>query len=161
MRVLSLPLVAAFLAACPGPPDTVCGQSSTPPTADDVTEGNGRATRSDGAAFDFAGSWSPNASDVVIGTLTMEMPVDESGLKTTDLIADGAFPICVPMGARSETSGRALLPPTFGTDNNTSGGLAILDKDGDTLFGRFSFEMTDSGGTTVSFDDGAFIVDQR
>lgn len=160
----ALPLLAVVVlaaAGCPGAPAESCGQSTTPPTEDDVARGRGKATRSDGVALDAEGSWSVAQSDVVVGTLVMQMPVDETGATVTDLIADGAFPICVPMGERSETSGAANLLPGFVTNANTRGGLAVLAKDGDTLFGRFAFDMQDQQGNSLAIDDGVFIVDLR
>jgi hypothetical protein len=137
--------------------------SSTPPTADDVVDGRGKATRSDGAEFDEAGSWAPApASSVDLGTLSMIIQYDETGSVVDDLIADGAFPICVPQGERSDTSGQAnLVDGGFVTDATHDGGLAILGKEGDVLLGRFGFTLVDQGGTTLTFSEGVFRVPQR
>jgi hypothetical protein len=150
-------------AGCPPAAGEVCGLSSTPPTADDVADGRGKATRSDGAAFDESGSWAPApASSVDLGTLSMIMQFDETGSVVDDLIADGAFPICVPQGARSEKSGQAnLVEGGFVTDAAHDGGLAILGKEGDTLLGRFAFTLVDQSGASLTFSDGVFRVPQR
>lgn len=157
-------LGAVVLAGCPGPVAEICGQSTEVP---DLASGDADATRSDGAAFNSAGgSWAlAPSSSLVIGTLTMIMANDEAGLVVDDLIADGTFPICVPQGARSETSGQANLSEasdSFVTDASHDGGLALLAKDGDDLIGRFGFDMVSGdGATTLTFSDGVFRVPQR
>ncbi|MDP2341324.1 MAG: hypothetical protein Q8O67_10215 [Deltaproteobacteria bacterium] len=151
--------MASLVAACPGPVTEICGQSTELP---DVEQGFGEATRSDGEAFREAGTWAPAPSSTIfIGTLTMLIANDETGVVVDDLIADGAFPICVAQGARSETSGQAnLVEGGFVTDATHEGGVAILGKDGDDLIGRFSFDLI-GGGTELSFDDGVFRVPQQ
>jgi hypothetical protein len=159
--VVVVPVVLS--SACPPPVAEVCGLSSTPPSTDDVADGRGKATRSDGAAFDVEGTWAPApASSLVLGTLSMVMQFDETGTAVDELVADGAFPICVPQGERSETSGQAnLVDGGFVTDATHDGGLAILGKDGDLLLGRFAFTLVDQSGATLSFEDGVFRVPQR
>jgi hypothetical protein len=151
---------SSLLAACPGPPEEICGQSTALPTID---EGFGEATRSDGEEFREEGNWGPApASSITIGTLDMIIANDEEGLAVDDLIADGAFPICVPQRDRSETSGAAnLVEGGFVTNAEHTGGVAILGKEGDVLIGRFGFELVDNGGTTLTFSDGVFRVPQR
>ncbi len=151
-----LPLGLGLTSGCPGPVAESCGQSTALPNVDD---GVGEATRSDGEAFREEGTWAPApSSSIVLGTLTMTITNDETGGVVDDLIADGAFPICVPMAERSETSGQAnLVDVGLVTDATHTGGLAILGKEGDTLIGRFSFDLTGD----LSFDDGAFSVPQR
>lgn len=150
-------VVVAFSVGCPGPVAEICGQSTELP---DVDEGFGEATRSDGAAFKEEGTWKPSAS-ITIGTLDMVIVNDDQGLVVEDLIADGAFPICVLQGARSETSGAAnLVEGGFVTDATHDGGVAILGKDGDNLIGRFGFDLA-AGADTLTFSDGVFNVPQR
>lgn len=162
-RLLAVAAPLAFATGCPPATGEVCGLSSTPPTSDDVADGHGKATRSDGEGFDVTGTWAPSpASSVDLGTLSMIMQFDETGSVVDDLIADGAFPICVPQGARSETSGQAnLVEGGFVTDESHDGGLAILGKEGDVLLGRFAFTLVDQAGTALSFSDGVFRVPQR
>ena len=152
-------LGVGLVAACPGPVDVICGQSTVLPEVDD---GFGEATRSDGAAFHEPGTWAPApSSTIAIGTLTISIASDEAGLAVDDLIADGAFPICVRQRDRSETSGQAnLVEGGFVTDATHQGGVAILGTDGDTLIGRFSFDLV-SARAELSFDDGTFRVPQR
>lgn len=164
LAVSTCAVVCFFVGGCPGPVEEICGQSTALP---DVASGVAEATRSDGAAFNAdAGSWAlAPSSSVVIGTLTMIMANDEAGLVVDDLIADGAFPICVPQGARSETSGQANLSDasdSFVTDDAHDGGLALLGKEGDDLIGRFGFDMVSGdGSTTLTLSDGAFRLPQR
>ena len=136
--------------------------SSTPPTTDEVADGRGKATR-DGAAFDEEGSWAPApSSSVVVGALSMVIQNDETGSVVDDLIATGAFPICVPQGARSETSGQAnFVDGGFVSDASHDGGLAILGKEGDLLLGRFAFTLANPAGETMTFADGVFRLPQR
>jgi hypothetical protein len=159
LRSASLGLVVLCSLACPQGVTEICGQSTELPVVDD---GFGEATRSDGEAFREAGTWAPApASSITIGTLDMIIANDEAGVVVDDLIADGAFPICVLQGARSETSGQAnLVEGGFVTDATHTGGVAILGKEGDTLIGRFSFDLV-AGGTELSFSDGTFSVPQR
>ncbi len=163
MRLFALALaVVAGAAACPGPPAELCGQSTAAVGDADVDEGFGSADRSDGVAFREAGDWAPApSSSVVIGTLSMVMQFDEAGLVVDDLVADGAFPICIPQGARSETSGAAnLVDGGFVTDATHTGGLVLLAKEGDVLVGRFGFDMV-AGAETLTFENGVFRVAQR
>lgn len=157
---LLLGLLLVVGAGCPGAPTEICGQSTELP---DIEEGFGKATRSDGVAFEEEGTWAAApSSSVVIGVLTMIIANDDEGLVVDDLISDGAFPICVPQAARSETAGAAnFVDGGFVTDDTNKGGLAILGKDGDVLIGRFSFDMAAPGGDTLSFDDGVFRLPQR
>jgi hypothetical protein len=158
--LLALPSLLCL--ACPGPSE-ICGQPTTLPTDDDVADGRGAATRSDGAAFDEAGSWSTASLDIVVGTLTMTASVDETGSQVAELIEAAAFPICVPIGERSETSGSANhVGDNLISDATHTGGVAILDRDGDTLIGRFGFELVSPvSGETVTFSDGAFRLPTR
>jgi hypothetical protein len=159
---LAVAAVASLLVACPGPPAESCSQSTVLPTDDDVADGRGTATRSDGVAFDEAGSWNPTTLSVTIGTLDMTVPNDETGDLVADLIGAGAFPICIPIGARSEQTGSAnLVDGGFVSDANHTGGVAILGRDGNTLLGRFSFDLATPSGTELTFSDGAFRLPQR
>ena len=159
LRFAFASVVAVSLAGCPGPVEQICGQSTELP---DVADGFGEATRSDGETFREAGTWGPApSSTIVIGVLTMIIANDETGVVVDDLIADGAFPICVPQADRSETSGQAnLVEGGFVTDAEHTGGVAILAKEGDTLIGRFGFDLV-SGTGELSFSDGVFRVPQR
>ncbi len=161
LRAASFAVVVALsvLAGCPAPVETICGQSTALP---DVTAGFGEATRSDGDPFKKEGTWKPSAT-VLVGSLDMIIANDDQGLVVEDLIADGAFPICVLQGARSETSGQAnLVDVGFVTDATHDGGLVILGKEGDNLIGRFSFDLVSpDGATTLTFSDGVFNVPLR
>jgi len=164
MRAFALLLavaITALTAACPGPSNS-CALSATPPGDGDVADGRGTATRSDGESFDEDGSWSATSISVTIGTLDMIATQDEVGSDVAELIESGAFPICVLMGERSETSGSAnLVDGGFFSDATHTGGLLLLGREGTTLLGRFAFELVNGSGTTLSFTDGAFRVPQR
>jgi hypothetical protein len=102
------------------------------------------------------------SSSVVVGALSMVIQNDETGSVVDDLIATGAFPICVPQGARSETSGQAnFVDGGFVSDASHDGGLAILGKEGDLLLGRFAFTLANPAGETMTFADGVFRLPQR
>lgn len=163
MRCLPLLALPSLLClACPAPSE-ICGLPTTLPGDDDVADGRGTATRSDGAAFDEAGSWSTVSLDIVVGTLTMTASADETGSRVADLIEAAAFPICVPIGQRSDTSGSANhVGDNLISDATHTGGVAILDRDGDTLIGRFEFDLVGAAsGETVTFSDGAFRLPTR
>jgi len=162
MRCLPLLALPSLLCvACPAPSE-ICGQPTTLPTDADVADGRGAATRSDGSAFDEAGSWSTATLSITMGTLDIIATNDETGSSVAELIEAAAFPICVPMGARSETSGSAnLLGDGFVTDADHTGGVAILGREGDTLLGRFAFELGNPAGDTLTFSDGAFRLPTR
>jgi hypothetical protein len=156
-------VVLGVVTSCSPPDETVCGLSTTPPSVDEVANGHGRAVRSDRVPFDEEGSWSlgPNGS-VDISVLAMIKVFDENGGVVDDLIADGAFPICVRQGERSETSGQAnFVDGGFATDADHEGALAILGKDEELLVGRFSVTLVNQAGVTLSFDDGVFRVPRR
>ena len=88
--------------------------------------------------------------------------VAHSAERMFDLIEAAAFPICVPVGARSETSGAAnLVGGGFVSDATHTGGVALLAKDGDTLLGRFAFDLANPAGDTLTFSDGAFRLPAR
>lgn len=152
---------AVVCAGCPAPSE-LCGLSTVAPTDDDVADGSGAATRSDGVAFEGPGTWSPSSMSIVIETLDMIASADEAGSSVADLIEAAAFPICVPIRDRSETSGSAFLADgAFTSDADHRGGVAILGRDGDTLIGRFGFELVNPQGTTLTFSDGVFRVPSR
>ncbi len=162
MRLLNVLVSAVCVSAgCPAPSE-ICGLSTAEPTDQDVADGRGSATRSDGEPFEGPGSWSPTSMSIVIETLDMIASADESGSAVSELIEAAAFPICVPIRDRSETSGSALLADgAFASDSDHTGGVAILGRDGDTLVGRFAFELANPQGETVTFSDGVFRVPSR
>lgn len=146
--------------ACPVFPSEVCGISTAAP---DVADGTGEATRSDGD--DFTGqdaSWAPGSSgSVTIGLLDMIIAKDETGTDTEQLIADGAFPICVRLAERSETRGSALLNGgAFQSNADHTGAVAIIDEQGGVLLGRFAVDLSDGSGN-LSFTDGQFKASRR
>lgn len=158
----ALALSAAALAACTPPAATVCdGLDGTLPTTAEVAQGKVVATRGTDA-FSESGSWSvgPNAS-LNGGLLSMIIARAEGGEDTSDLIDQGAFPICIQLGARDAQTGQASLAGSDHVTNDTHGGtLAILGRDGTTIIGRFAVDLVGGDGSVESFTDGAFRVDQ-
>lgn len=158
--VLVLPCLLA-LTACPGFPGEMCGLSTAAP---DVTDGTGEATRSDGESFAAQdASWAPGSSgSVTVGLLDMIIAKDEQGTDTEQLIADGAFPICVKLAERSDTSGSALLNGgSFATDAAHTGYVVVSAEEGGFLWGRFEVDLQDGGGANLSFTDGSFKARRR
>ena len=153
----------ALLAACPNDLATVCGLSNEAPL---IEEGKGSATRSDGGAFEnLPATWSPggNAS-VTIGLLSLVVAKDETGFAFDDLVADGALPICVPQGERSDTSGSAIFSEgdAFLSDAAHQGSVALLSLTDDVIVGRFEVEVVRSGSAqTISFTDGVFAATRQ
>jgi hypothetical protein len=162
MRPLPLLALPSLLClACPGPSE-ICGLPTTLPTDADVADGRGAAIRSDGVAFDEEGSWSAATLSITMGTLDIIATNDETGSSVGELIEAAAFPICVPIRDRSETSGSAnLLGDGFVSDADHTGGVAILGREGDTLLGRFAFELGNPAGDSLTFSDGAFRLPTR
>lgn len=158
-----LPVSLLVAVACgPGDPSDVCGQSGVIPTPDEAPNGFATATL-DGQRWREAGSWAagPNAS-LDLGTLSMIIAADETGTATSDLVARRAFPICVPLGARSETSGNVSFDGSYVSDESHTGGLAILGEEDGFLAGRFAVDLqSPSSGNEVSFEEGAFRVERR
>lgn len=159
LPALALPFLLCV--ACPAPGE-VCGQPTTLPGDDEVADGRATATRSDGVAFDEAGSWNTTTLSITMGTLDIIASNDETGSSVAELIEAAAFPICVPIRDRSETSGSAnLLGGGFVSDADHTGGVAILGRQGTTLLGRFGFELANPRGETLTFTDGAFRLPSR
>jgi hypothetical protein len=149
------------LLGCAPPSGDTCGLSAALPSTSDVADGRGKATRSDGVAFDEEGTWRVAPFSIDIGLLTMGFQFDESGSDVDELIATGAFPFCVLQGERSDTRGQANLVGGYVTDASHDGGVAILGKEGDVLLGRFAFTVANPAGDTITFDDGVFRLPQR
>jgi hypothetical protein len=163
LHALPLAFCLPLAGAC-GPLDAgeVCNQNGLAPTAEEVADGQGKALV-DGSPWEGSGSWAPGSNaSVDIGTLSMVIAVDETGTEVADLIARRAFPICVPLGARSEKSGNASFEGSFITDENHTGGVAILEEDGGLLLGRFSLDLqSPSTGDSKRITEGAFRVERR
>jgi hypothetical protein len=160
--VASLP--SLLLVGCPGPVESdPCGLPTEVPTAADVVDGSGIATRSDGEAFDEVGTWTPNgaSSSLDLGGLSFILVVDAEGSAVDTLIADGAFPICVPLAERQVDQSAATFVPNFVTDATHTGALSLLGNDGGQLAGRFAVDLVNPTGETLSFTDGVFRVPER
>jgi hypothetical protein len=156
-------VVPAFAGGCPKSLD--CGGLSSEPPAD-LADGKAKAVRSDNAAFDEDATWAPGSNaSVDMGGLDLTVAKDETGTPFDDLVGDGAFPICVPLASRSDTTGVANLlasPHSFLSDATHTGNVALLQLDGDLLLGRFAVDMVSSDGAqTLSFTDGAFSARRR
>ena len=137
------------------------------PDTDEVSEGNFVAdfTTPDGSeeAFSQRGSWGPGPSaSIEAGVLSIIIARDESGVDVTDLIERGAFPICIPLRDRSETSGQAnYVDGGFVTNDGATGNLTILAREGDHIVGRFEAIMENTQGGELSFSSCAFRIPQR
>jgi hypothetical protein len=155
-----LALLAAPATGCgPGTPADVCGLSGVMPDVEEVGDGRGRALLG-GEAWEANGTWSPGSNaSVNLGLLELTVPRDETGTDTSDLIARRAFPICITLGERSNTSGSATFEGRFLTTAAHGGSAAVLGEQGGFLLGRFELELKDNNGVaTVVFEGGAFRV---
>lgn len=163
LLVLLLPLCAVLPAACgPTDPADVCGLSGVPPTVDEVQDGFGQALK-DGESWKEAGSWGagPNAS-IDIGTLSMVIAFDETGTQSSELIARRAFPICVPLGERSPSSGNVSFEGIYVSDASHTGAVAILGEEDGFLLGRFAVDVVSpNDGSEVSLSEGVFRLERR
>lgn len=160
-RALMVAAALLALSGCPGFPSEFCDLSTAAP---DVSDSTGTATRSDGEAFSGVdASWAPGSSaSVTLGLLDLTIAKDENGVDSEDLIADGAFPICVRLAERSETSGSALLNGgSFATDASHTGSVVIIGEEGGFLLGRFEVDLQDGSGANLSFTDGQFKARRR
>lgn len=148
-------------AGCAEEPEEVCGFDADAPKTKD---GKGSATRSDDEDFtDVAATWSPGANGAVImGVLSLTIPKDETGADTEQLIADGAFPICIPLGQRGEKSGSAnYVDDGYVSDAEHTGMVALYEEDGGILRGRFEAAMySEAVDKELSFTDGVFAAEQ-
>jgi len=159
--VAAVVVVVAYASGCPKVVD--CGGlSNDPPTVDD---GKGTATRSDGDAFNEQASWAPGTSaSIDIGLLDMIIAKDETGSDFDTLTSDGAFPICIPLGEQSGTTGKANLLEgnSIVSDATHTGNVLVIALDGNFLVGRFNAELVSSdGASTIEFTDGAFKATRR
>lgn len=153
-------LVCSFGSACKEEVTEIC---DLPTSSPDVADGTGEAKRSDGAAFSEDATWNPGAGgSLTIGVLDMIIEKEESGSDTADIIEDGAFPICVRLGERGETTGSAnYIDGGFVTSAGNTGSVAILSNDEDILVGRFAVDLANPQGEELSFTDGAFAARLR
>jgi hypothetical protein len=149
-------LLSLALVGCGPDINNACGLTGGIPSEDEAPSGRLVATL-DGQPFSQAATWSdgPNGS-LDSGTLTAIITVDQSGTDVPDLIGRRAFPICVPLGERSETSGQATFDGSFVTNASNTGNLSILDEADGIIVGRIAVTLGEAGGDTHVFADGAF-----
>ena len=86
---------------------------------------------------------------------------NDLGEDTDSLIAADSFPICIPLGERSEQSGNATDTGTFVTDANHQGMVAILGQDNGEIVGRFFVTMGNASGEQRALENGLFRVPQK
>jgi hypothetical protein len=148
-------LLVAPLGACQEDVTEICGLSTEAP---DVQEGRGSADRDGGEALDEPADWKPGSGgSLTIGVLDFIIEKEESGSDTEGLVEDGAFPICVRLGERSEKTGAAnYIDGGYVTNASHTGAVAILSNDSDLLVGRFEVELANPGGDELAFTDGVF-----
>lgn len=153
--------VVALAAGCTGGGDA-CGFEGGTPTTDDIGSGQVSADR-DGSPFTATGTWRPPpGGSFTAGNLDVIMENDEEGNATADLISEGTFPICVPIGARAEDSGQAnLVEGGYVSDESNGGMFAILAEEDGEIVGRFEFTLANTSGETTTFSEGIFRVPQR
>jgi hypothetical protein len=155
---LAVGFLLLFSACGDDPPTEACGLDATPIAADAVSQGRGRAERSTGGLFDAVAAWSPAPSkSLTIGTLAIQLIGDEKGVLVDTLIADGAFPICVPLGERSTTQGLAnFAEEGLVTTAQNTGKLVITDNTDGYLGGRFQINFG-----TLQFENGVFRASKK
>lgn len=157
---------SAGLAASACSPDVTetCGFTQAAPSADEVIDGFVVAALG-AERFEKTGSWSSGTNgDITAGTLSMVIAFDESGTRVDDLVGRGAFPICIPLGARSPQSGNATYDSRFLSDADHTGMVAIQGQEGAFLTGRFAVTLrdnTDVAAPSIRFEDGAFRIPAR
>ncbi len=161
MLLLLVPLSALFAVGavgCKNDVTEICGLAGALPK---VSSGRGSATRSDGVEFNETASWSAGtAGSLTIGVLDMLIANEETGLATDTIIEDGAFPICVRLGARSDKIGSGnYIDGGYVTDATHTGAIAILANDTE-LVGRFEVSLA-AGGDALSFSQGVFSAKKR
>jgi hypothetical protein len=151
-------------AACAGTDGTAedfCDLPGDIPTTDDVGDGRGLAQK-DGETFNEAGTYSTGSMSVTIGLLDMTVDRTEEGDSVRTLFEDDAFPICVKVRDRSETSGQVnFVDGGFVTDASHTGSVSMLSLEDGILTGRFSFTLANTAGSEMTFEDGVFRVGAR
>ena len=150
------------LVGCGPSLDNACGLSGGVPGDGAPAAGTLQASL-DGSPFTQAdATWSDDSNgSLVAGTLTIVIAVDETGTSVGELVGRRAFPICVPLGERSETSGQATFDSAFVTSATSTGSLSILDEADGVITGRFQVDLTSGGGDARAFDDGVFRASLR
>ena len=146
----------------PEEPELVCGGlSSEIPTPEEAVTGLASWTEA-GITESEPGTWNGGSNgDITFGTITLIIAKDETGADTESLISAGTFPICVPLGERSEQSGNATDTGAFVTDASHGGHVVILGQEADDLIGRFSFTMGNASGETRELTHGTFRIPPR
>jgi hypothetical protein len=146
----------------PQSPDTVC--ESLLPTLPTLAEiGSAQVSWTEaGTTETNTGSWSDGSNgDITFGTVSMVIAKAQNGEETAALIAASSFPICIPLGERSEQSGNATDSGTFVTDAEHTGMVAILGQENDEIIGRFQLVMGNASGEIRDLQEGLFRVPQR
>ncbi len=140
----------------------VCGSlSATLPTVEDI--GSGQVSWEETQiAYAEQGTWSGGSNgDITFSTISMVIAKSETGENTDGLIDAGLFPICIPLGERSEQSGNATDTGTFVTDANHEGMIAILGQENGEIIGRFFVTMGNAAGETRALEKGLFRIPKR
>ena len=160
--LLSVFFLLSSLGCGPADDILVCGSlSATLPSVEEI--GSGQVTWEEAQiAYAEPGTWSAGSNgDITFSTISMVIAKSETGENTDDLIEAGLFPICIPLGERSEQSGNATDTGTFVTDANHEGMIAILGQENDEIIGRFFVTMGNAAGETRALEKGLFRVPQR
>ena len=151
-----------FSLSCAPPAEDYCGMSGQLP---DLASGQA-SYKLNGSAKNATGSYHLDfPTDIVVGSMTLNIDRDEQGQKVQQLIAAGSFPICVRLDASDDGAGYALVEldgASYSTSTSQGGHLSILAQDGGELFGRFAFAaQQNSGSAMINVSDGAFRLSAR
>ena len=156
-------VVALGVTACgEAEPDLICGGlSSALPTPEEAVSGLASWSEA-GVSESEPGSWNGGTNgDITFGTITLIIAKDENGNNIDDLVSGGTFPICIPLGERSEQSGNATDTGAFVTDANNGGHVVILGQEANDLIGRFDFTMGNASGQVRELTNGVFRIPPR
>jgi hypothetical protein len=143
-------------------PDTVC-ESLLPdiPTLTEIASAQVSWVEA-GVTQNDSGTWSDGSNgDITFGTISMVIAKSQNGEDTADLITANTFPICIPLGERSEQGGNATDTGTFVTDAMHTGMIAILGQENGEIVGRFQVVMGNASGEIRDLQEGLFRVPQR
>lgn len=143
-------------------PDTVCDTlDPTLPTLAEIPSAQVSWNEA-GITQTDTGTWSDGSNgDITFGTISMVIAKSQNGEETASLISANTFPICIPLGERSEQSGNATDTGTFVTDAMHTGMIAILGQENGEIIGRFHVVMGNASGEIRDLQDGLFRVPQR
>jgi hypothetical protein len=166
MKAAWLVLALVTAAGCTGQDKNPCGLAAGTP---DVPSGTLQATRDGNSYVANSGlmgyQLQTDRTNIEAGDLTLMIGKDKDGNNVKSLVDSGKFPICVLLSDQSNGTAYAQVRASgrsYGTDSSHTGTVAILEKNGNELVGRFELVgVENSGSSTTKLENGAFRLGPR